>query len=284
MSIDGPQVIEFASGKDVAYENFPVGSWLLPRQLRPHIASFYRFARVADDIADNSKITADEKIYRLDQFGAALSGQALDDSTCEMAHRMRESLAKTGVTPRHCLDLLAAFKLDAVKLRYRSWDELMGYCFLSAAPVGRYLLDLLGGSRDGYAAADKLCIALQVINHLQDCRDDYLTLNRVYIPTEWMENEGAPLDALSALSTCLPLRAVFDRTIAATEELLSNATTLPSNLVSRRLAMESGATIFVAQRLIRLLKGQDLLKNRIQLTNPRFLACCLTGAVWGYFQ
>lgn len=281
MSVARSSAIETPSGKDVAYENFPVGSWLLPRRLRLHVLCFYRFARAADDIADNEALSAEEKIARLDRFAAALSGQEKNDSACETAHRMRESLAVTGVSPQHCADLLAAFKLDATKLRYRDWDDLMGYCGLSAAPVGRYLLDLHGGSRDGYAAADALCLALQVINHLQDCREDYLNLDRVYLPQDWMDAESASLDSLRETRTSPQLRAVFDRMIVETRALLTITATLPAGLESRRLAMESGATLAVAWRLVRHLERKDPLTRRIVLKRPRFLICCLGGALRG---
>ena len=86
---------------------------------------------------------------------------------------MRASLAETGVTAQHCHDVLHAFRLDATKLRYRDWDDLMEYCRYSASPVGRQLLDLHGESRDTWPASDALCSALQVLNHLQDCAEDY---------------------------------------------------------------------------------------------------------------
>ena len=273
--------IEMPSGKDIAYENFPVGSLLLPPRLRPHVTSFYRFARAADDIADNAALTAEEKIARLDRFGEALAGREMNDPACEAANRMRESLTETGVTPRHCADLLAAFKQDATKLRYDDWDDLMAYCHLSAAPVGRYLLDLHGGSRNGYAAADALCMALQVINHLQDCREDYLILDRVYLPLDWMDAESVSLDALSSRRTIPPLRAVFDRVIGAILTLLSHATALPGGLASRRLAMEAGATLAIARRLVRLLERMDPLAQRVELSKLDFLACCAKGVVQG---
>ncbi len=281
MSDAKPSVIETPSGKDVAYENFPVGSWLLPRRVRPHVLCFYRFARAADDIADNEALSAEEKIARLDRFGDALAGREIHDSACETAHRMRESLAVTSVSPQHCADLLAAFKLDATKLRYRNWDDLIGYCTLSAAPVGRYLLDLHGGSCDGYAASDALCLSLQVINHLQDCRDDYLDLDRVYLPQDWMNSESASLEALGGTHTSPQLRAVFDRMIVETRALLTIASTLPAGLASRRLAMESGATLAVGWRLVRLLERKDPLAHRIGLTKPSFLICCIGGALRG---
>ena len=170
--------VETPSGKGADDENFPVGSWLLPARLRPHVARFYAFARAIDDVADNGDLAPEDKVARLDRFEAAITGRETDDPALITAHRLRESLEETRITSRHCVDLIAAFKRDATKLRYDDWDDLMGYCEQSANPVGRYLLDLHGEERHGYGAADALCSALQVLNHLQDCQDDYRTLDR----------------------------------------------------------------------------------------------------------
>ena len=110
---------------------------------------------------------------------------------------MRESLAATGVTAEHCHDVLQAFRLDAVKLRYRDWDDLMEYCRYSASPVGRQLLDLHGESRATWRASDALCSALQVLNHLQDCVKDYHALDRVYIPLDALKAAGSSVEATS---------------------------------------------------------------------------------------
>lgn len=273
--------IETPSGKDVAYENFPVGSWLLPAALRPHIAVFYAFARAADDIADNPDLTAEDKVVRLDSFEAAVCGRDADGSHLATAHRMRESLAETGVDVRHCVDLLTAFRQDATKLRYRDWDDLIGYCLLSAAPVGRYLLDLHGGSRAGYEASDALCMGLQVINHLQDCQDDYRQLDRVYLPQDWMSQTGARVEDLNAQASSPALRKVIDLTLDGTERLLATARALPGGLISRRLAMESGAILAIADRLVDKLRRGDPLGPRIELGKSQFMWCCLRGAIAG---
>ncbi len=146
--------------------------------------AFYRFARNADDIADSPVLSADEKIRRLDRMAAILDGDpgGAPGSDSPAAAAMRASLAETGLTAQHCHDVLRAFRQDAVKLRYRDWDDLMEYCRYSAAPVGRQLLDLHGEGRHTWPASDALCAALQVLNHLQDCAADYRDLDRVYIP------------------------------------------------------------------------------------------------------
>ncbi|MDD9878106.1 MAG: squalene synthase HpnC [Magnetovibrio sp.] len=271
--------VETPSGKDAAYENFPVGSWLLPARLRPHIARFYRFARAIDDIADNPELDAQVKIERLQGFEDAILGHGDAGDAFATAHRMRESLAETGVPAQHCRDLIAAFKQDAVKTRYDDWDDLMGYCILSAAPVGRYLLDLHGGSRHGYGPSDALCNALQVINHLQDCQDDYRTLDRVYLPGNWMAAAGMTVGELDAPRSSAAVRRVVDQCLDATETLMVEARRLPGGLRSRRLAMESAAIIAIAERLIALLRRRDPLGYRVELGKAGYLWQCVRGAV-----
>lgn len=270
--------VEAPSGKDAAYENFPVGSWLLPAALRPHIARFYAYARAIDDIADDPALTSEVKIARLDGFAAAIRGLNSDPAFAK-AHAMRESLRLTAITPQHCLDLISAFKQDAVKTRYASWEELIDYCNRSAAPVGRYLLDLHGGSRDGYAASDALCNALQVINHLQDCQADYRQIDRVYLPLTWLDEAGATVSDLDRGAATPALRRVLDQCLAGTERLLTVAAALPSALRSRRLAMESAAILAIARRLTARLRREDPLAERVQLSKPAFAWCCIRGAV-----
>ncbi|TVR84029.1 MAG: squalene synthase HpnC [Rhodospirillales bacterium] len=272
--------METPSGKDAAYENFPVGSWLLPAAVRPHVAVFYAFARAIDDIADSPDLASDDKLRRLDGFDAAVTGVAPEQPAFAKAHAMRRTLAATGITDRHCRDLIEAFKQDAVQNRYRTWDDLIAYCNRSAAPVGRFLLDLHGGSRHGYGPCDALCNALQVINHLQDCGDDYRTLDRVYLPLDWMEEAGTDVSALGGASTTPALRRVIDRTLDHTETLLAEAAPLPSGLASRRLAMESAAILAIAGALVRRLRRRDPLARRVQLTKAEYLACCVRGAAF----
>lgn len=273
---------ETPSGKGAGDENFPVGSILLPKRLRPHVAVFYAYARAIDDVADNPELSPEEKIRRLDGFDKALLGEN-DDPAYAKAHRIRESLDATHVPVEHCRDLISAFKQDAVKLRYDDWADLMGYCDRSAAPVGRYLLDLHGESREGYPANDALCNALQVLNHLQDCGDDYRALDRVYLPGDWMAAEGVTVEALNAPALSPGLRRVIDRCLDATDALIAEARTLPGRLESRHLAMESAAIVAIAERLSAQLRRRDPLAERVELSKLEYLWCCVKGAVRCWF-
>lgn len=273
-----PRAVEAPSGKDAAYENFPVGSFLLPAALRPHVAVFYAYARAIDDIADSGELAPQEKIARLDGFERAILGVDGDDPAYAKAHAMRKSLLEAKITTQHCVDLISAFKQDAIQGRYGQWADLIDYCNRSAAPVGRFLLDLHGGSRYGYGPSDALCNALQVINHLQDCQDDYRTLDRVYLPTSWLEDEGARVEELGASRLSGPLRRVIDRCLDGVDALLVEASRLPSALASRRLALESGAILAIARTLARRLRLQDVLARRVELGKPAFLWCCIRGS------
>jgi squalene synthase HpnC len=273
--------VETPSGKSTASENFPVGSFLLPAHLRPHVATFYGFARAIDDIADNPQLASEVKIARLDGFAAALTGKAAGPGF-EKAERLRESLAATGVTAQHGLDLIAAFKLDAVKPRYADWTELIErYCMLSAAPVGRYLLDLHGEARSGYRASDALCNALQVLNHLQDCQDDYRQLDRVYLPQDWLAAAGSKVEDLDSPTAGAGMRRVIDQCLDGSDDLIAVARTLPGQLRNRRLAMESAVIVRIAERLSRLLRRRDPLAGQVKLSRMQFLCCALTGIGWG---
>lgn len=274
---------EMLSGKDEAYENFPVGSWLLPRPLRPHVAVFYAFARAIDDVADSAALTPEEKIARLDGFERAVLGQGAETPAFSKGHAMCRTLHRTGITPRHCLDLINAFKQDAIKNRYATWSELIDYCMRSAAPVGRFLLDLHGGSREGYGPADALCNALQVINHLQDCQEDFRVLDRVYLPVDWMAEAGTSVEALDETAASPALRQVLDRTLDGVAALLDEAASLPAGLRSRRLAMESGAILDIAWTLMGRLRREDPLAGRIALSKAHYVLCCARGAVAAAF-
>ncbi|WP_340119270.1 squalene synthase HpnC [Pelagibius sp. 7325] len=271
--------VETPSGKGAADENFPVGSWLLPAALRPHVAVYYAFARAIDDIADNPALAPDDKIERLSAFEAALQDADADRPGLEKASRLRASLAATGLPTARGTDLIAAFKQDAVKTRYADWGELIDYCRLSANPVGRYLLDLHGEDPAGYGASDALCTVLQILNHLQDCQDDYHVLDRVYLPGDWLAAEGLDVTVLDQHVSPPGFRRVLDRCLDGVGRLLAEAETLPGQLRSTRLAMESAVIVRLAQRLTALLRKGDPLARRVALGKPDFVLCGMKGVV-----
>lgn len=275
--------VETPSGKSASTENFPVGSILISSHLRPHVAAFYAFARVIDDIADDPDLLAEEKIRRLDSFEQTLLGHD-QGRGYEKARHLSDSLAICGVTTQHGRDLVAAFRQDAIKSRYASWDELMGYCRLSAAPVGRYLIDLHGGDPSLYQASDALCAALQVINHLQDCQDDLVALDRVYLPGDWMADAGMTIDDLAASTATPAVRRVIDQCLAGCRRLIAQTGPLRQMSESRRLSLESAVIIEIANALIIALEERDPLAARVTLSKPRLVVLSLSGVAKGLLR
>jgi hydroxysqualene synthase len=266
------------SGKSHRDENFPVASWLIQERHRPPILAFYNFVRTADDIADHAKLTPEEKLALLDRLDAGLTGKSDEDA---VAVRLRDAIAERNLSAKHAQDLLAAFKLDVTKLRYRDWDDLIGYCSLSAMPVGRFVCDVHGESRSVWPANDALCAALQIINHLQDCKADYLNLNRVYVPLDALAACGATVEALSAPRASPALLDCLHALAARTERLLSESDVFPLLINDLRLGLEVSVINTLAHRLTRMLKTRDPLIDPVHLKIPAVAGLTMAGIFAG---
>ncbi len=255
--------VESWSGKAKGDENFPVGSILIRSDLRPHIHAFYNFARIADDIADHETFEANEKIFRLNVMEDVLIGRS--DEGAPSALELRQSLAQSGVSPIHAQELLIAFRQDAIKSRYDDYAELAAYCRYSAAPVGRYVLDLHGEDQASWTASDALCKSLQILNHLQDCQKDLTLLDRCYLPLDRLAAHGTSIEALRASALTPGLRAVLDELLAIVRQLNQRAAMLPGHVKARGLRVECGVIVNLAERLTEHLQVRDPLAQRVKL-------------------
>lgn len=255
--------VETWSGKDRGDENFPVGAIVAPR-LRGHVHAFYAFARNADDIADSAELAAEDKIARLNVMEDVLLGRADRGSPSGLG--LRRSLAETGVTPDHACALLVAFRQDATKRRYASWQELYDYCRYSAMPVGRHVLDLHGEDRASWAPSDALCTTLQVLNHLQDGKKDLLALDRCYLPDDLMRAHGTGVDDLRGAAETPGLRRVFAALLDECDTLNATGADLPRHVRDRRLRLETSVIVSLAHRLTRRLRAGDPVATRVKLT------------------
>jgi squalene synthase HpnC len=252
---------DLASGKGHSDENFPVASVLIAKQHRPPVLAFYNFARIADDVADHETASPDQKLALLETMRGSLVGES--DASPEAA-ALRKALATRNLTNQHGLDLLEAFRRDCTKTRYASWDELIDYCRYSAMPVGRFVLDVHGESRDTWPANDALCAALQIINHLQDCAKDYRTLNRVYLPLDAL---GAiPVETLAQPQSPPALLEVIRGLARRTQALLDEARPFAAQIRNRRLSLEVSVIHTLAEDLTRRLLTRDPLKDRVHHT------------------
>lgn len=167
------------------YENFSVLSGLVPPRLRDDFAAVYAFCRWADDLGDEAGEAGAERLALLAWWRGELQ------ACFEGAPRHPVFVALRPTAVRHALpivpfdDLIRAFEVDQVQSRWSTWDDLVGYCRLSADPVGRLVLGLFGlATPERVALSDRICTALQVVNHLQDVRRDLLERDRIYLPQE----------------------------------------------------------------------------------------------------
>jgi phytoene/squalene synthetase len=184
--------------------------------------------------------------------------------------------------PRHAQDLLTAFRMDVTKLRYRDWDDLIGYCTYSAMPVGRFVLDVHGESRALWPANDALCAALQIINHLQDCGKDYRDLDRVYIPLDAFAETGATVDALGSERATPALLACIQKLARRTgETLLRESRPFSAAIADMRLALEVAVIQAYAERLTAMLRARDPLSERVHLGKAGTAGLGLVGLIRG---
>lgn len=166
------------------YENFPVGSLVMPRRLRKPTHAVYAFARTADDLADEGNAEADERLRALDELKSELDRIQRGEAplTPLMQRLQREAIAPFKLPLQPFYDLLSAFSQDVVKTRYQDFGDLIDYCRRSANPVGRIMLHLYGQTDEvSIAQSDGICTALQLINFWQDVAVDWQK-GRVYIP------------------------------------------------------------------------------------------------------
>jgi len=267
--------VTLQSGKTHRDENFPVASFLIAPRHRAPVLAFYNFVRFADDIADHASAAPDEKLRLLEEMRATLVGQS--DASPEGVV-LRAVQAEKNLSPQHALDLLEAFRRDVTKLRYRDWDDLLDYCRYSAMPVGRFVLDVHGESRDTWPANDALCAALQVINHLQDCAKDYRQLNRVYIPQDALAKAfpSVPVEALDAPAASPGLKSAIAGLARKNAGLLAVSKGLAPQIRDARLALEVDLIQILAEDLNAKLMRRDPLSRKVHHSKMNVAALFLT--------
>ena len=262
------------------YENFTVGSWLLPRRLRHDIAAVYAFARGADDLADEG---ADEgRLARLDEWAARLDGCARDPhaATDPVFVALGHTIARHELPLAPLHDLLHAFRRDAAgeTRTIPTYADLEEYCRCSANPVGRIVLALFGyGEAEQQARSDDICTALQETNFWQDVAND-LARGRIYLPAEDIDRFPGSRDALAARRTTPAFRELLAFAVARTRARFARGLGL-ADLVHGRLRAE--VRIFARGGLAILDRIEaadyDVFTRRPKLTRGDLAAIVLGG-------
>jgi squalene synthase HpnC len=239
------------------YENFPVASLLLPKRLRRPIEAIYRFARSADDIADEGDVADAVRLQGLADYRNELHRIERGEPPAEAAFADLARVIDEWRLPVQLFrDLLDAFAQDVVKKRYADYPELLDYCRRSANPVGRLLLHLVGRASDeNLRRSDCICTALQLANFWQDIAIDWQK-ERVYLPQIDLERFHISEDQIATARCTAAWTALLDFQTERTRHLMNEGAPLAQQLSGRmgweiRLTVQGGLRIIERIRQVR---------------------------------
>ncbi len=246
------------------YENFPVGSILMPRRLRRPVAAIYNFARAADDIADEGTLSNDERLRQIDEFRAELERIAEGSAPLTVLFQRLALEIKNYVLPMQPYhDLLDAFSQDVLQKRYPNYDELLEYCRRSANPIGALLLHLYDEATPvNLAYSNAICTSLQLINFWQDVAKDY-AIGRIYLPQDEMArfqvNEAQIAEGVVDDAWCKLMQFQVDRARA----LMQYGAPL-GNILTGRIGLEMRMIIAGGLRILSKLENVqfDMFRRR----------------------
>ena len=264
------------------YENFPVGSWLLPKVSRLHLHRIYAFARTADDLADELQDRAALQAFRRDFLRHQVSASGTPANDIALFAELRETIAACQLEQSLFTDLLDAFDQDCHQRRYDR-PQLLDYCRRSADPIGRLVLRV-SGYRDANldAQSDRVCTGLQLLNHLQDMREDLLERDRIYFPIEELTAAGASEQDLRATQASPAVR----RFVLAQADRIADdfAAGWPIvNGVAGRLRLELRAILRGAAAVLQRIRAVDgdVLCGNVHLSKVRRLGTVFAGLLSG---
>jgi squalene synthase HpnC len=211
-------------------ENFTVASRILPRELRETLLAVYAFARLTDDLGDEAE---GDRLAQLDWLETELDRAVSGAPTHQVLQDLSAVLPGLDVGAQPFRDLIAANRQDQLVSSYATFDDLVAYCMLSAAPVGRIVLSAFGASSpERVALSDQVCIGLQLVEHLQDLGED-AARGRVYMPADDMARVGCRAADLLAPSASGPVRQLVALEGRRVRALLASGRPLAASLSLR---------------------------------------------------
>lgn len=261
------------------YENFPVASWLLPKRLRRPVEAIYRFARSADDIADEGDAAPDERLAALAAYGRELDRiERGEKPTDPVFGPLAEAIQAHAIPLTPFRDLLSAFAQDVEKTRYASFGELMDYCRRSANPVGRLMMHLYGDHDTRHLAySDAICSSLQLINFLQDIAVDYRK-GRIYLPQDELAAHHVGEAQIATGDTRGLWHMMMQQQIERTRKMLQAGAPL-GRILKGRIGLEIRVTIRGGETILRKLHADPgcVFTNRPVLTRGDWIMMLARG-------
>ncbi len=221
----------------VTGENFPVAGRFLPKSTRQHLLAIYGFARFADDIGDEAQ---GDRLVMLDWLEEELERAVACSASHPLLVRLGETIRYLQLPTAPFHQLIEANRQDQAVRRYDTYEDLLGYCKLSAAPVGRLVLEVFGVATPArIAASDQVCAGLQIVEHLQDLKEDFAR-GRVYMPQEDLERFGCTEEDLGRAAAGAGLRRAVHFEAVRARRLLASSRGLCRGLPWRARAAVAG--------------------------------------------
>jgi squalene synthase HpnC len=188
-------------------ENFPVALRMVPARRRRHLMAVYGFARITDDIGDEAP--PGDRLRLLDELEEDLARLNGGQPRLPVIRALEPTVRELGVPIQPFRDLISANRQDQIVTRYQTFDELIGYCRLSANPVGRIVLYVFGVYSPSRAElSDRVCTALQLAEHWQDVAEDQRA-GRIYLPGQERDRFGVTEADLAAATASPRLRELL---------------------------------------------------------------------------
>lgn len=212
------------------YENFPVGSMLMPKDIQPDVHSLYAFMRTADDFSDEDRKPGDEdeRMRWLKTWDRMLEECLSGTPKHPIFIALKSTLVRRDLPVRWLKDLLHAFEMDVTIRRYKTYADVLTYCRYSANPVGRLILTLFGYRDDAlYGMSDSICTGLQLANHWQDVAVD-LKKDRIYLPQDDMARFSVTEESLAQGTEAVGVRALMSYEVERARQLFVDGKALPS--------------------------------------------------------
>jgi squalene synthase HpnC len=258
------------------YENFPVISFLIPRELRKDVAIIYWFARTADDFADEGNGPDKKRLENLDNFEKRLARILDEKFDNEFDYALAETIKSKRLSPEHFYYLLKAFKQDIVKKRYANFSEVQDYCKNSANPVGRLILELFDiRNNEAFQFSDNICTALQLTNFYQDVAIDYKK-GRIYFPEDEMKKFNVTENMFRMNENTPNFKELVRFNVARTRELFEEGKGLFRFLYGR-LKVEIKWTVLGGEAILTKIEKNnfDVLNKRPKLNKTDFFILLL---------
>ena len=262
------------------YENFPVVSFLIPKNLRKHVAIIYWFARTADDYADEGNFSEGERLDKLNNFEFRMKQLLIGKAESDYEIALANTIYEKNLSADNFYNLLKAFKQDVIKYKYDNFDEIIDYCKHSANPVGSLILELFDIQKEeAIKYSNNICTALQLTNFLQDVSIDYKK-GRIYLPQDEMDMLQITEKLFEDKENNHKLKQLVKHYIDRIQYLFDEGKKLYPFL-SGRLKVEIKWTVAGGEEILNRIRKNDynVLNNRPELSKTRMVSLLLKSLI-----